>query len=67
LKPRNNKPFYNEIPGIKNLILSPSINNIMIKSLCNNKTPTIKNKIFGPFRFVKTEVSMYANRIKLAD
>jgi hypothetical protein len=52
LKPRYNDPFNNEIPAIKNLILSPSVVNFIVKSPCNNKTPTIKNKIFGPFRFV---------------
>jgi hypothetical protein len=53
LKPRNNDPFNNEIPAIKNMVLSPYVVDFIIKSPCNNKTPAIKKKIFSPFRFVK--------------
>jgi hypothetical protein len=52
LKPRYNEPFYNEIPAIKNLISSPSVVDLIVKSPSNNKTPAIKNRIFVPFRFV---------------
>lgn len=48
MKPRNNK-----IRTIKNLILNTSVVNLIVKSRCNGKTLAIKNKIFGPFRFVK--------------
>jgi hypothetical protein len=52
LKPQYNKPFYNKIPAIKNLISSPSVVNSKVKIPSNNKIPAIKNKIFGPFRSV---------------
>jgi hypothetical protein len=52
LKTWYNDPFNNEISAIKNLILSPSVVNYIVKSPCNNKIPAIKNKIFCPFRLV---------------
>jgi hypothetical protein len=53
LKPRYNNPFNNKIAAIKNLILSPSGVNCIVKSPCINKILVMKNKIFGPLRFVK--------------
>jgi hypothetical protein len=52
LKPRYKDPFNNKILAIKNFILSLSVVSSIVTSPCNNKTPVIKNKIFGPFRFV---------------
>jgi hypothetical protein len=54
LKPRYNDPFNNKFSAIKSLVSSPSVVDFMIKSPCNNKNLPIKNKIFGPFRFVKS-------------
>jgi hypothetical protein len=53
LEPRYNDPFNNKIPAIKNIISSLSVVKSIVEKTTNNKTPALKNKILGPFRFVK--------------
>jgi hypothetical protein len=53
LKPQYNDPFSNTISAIKNLTSIPSIVNSLVKIPSNNKITDIKNKLFGPFRFIK--------------
>jgi hypothetical protein len=61
LKPHYNDPFNNKIPAIKNIILTPTLINFLVKKPCNNKIPAIKKKIFGPFRFVKPRFQRISN------
>jgi hypothetical protein len=51
-KPQYNDPFNNKFPAIKNLVPGTSVVNFIVKSPSNNEISAIKNKIFGPFRFV---------------
>ena len=66
LKPQYNDPFNNKIPAIKNLILSPSVVNFIVKRPSNNKIRVIKDKIFGPFRFVKPRFAFIDTIVSLA-
>jgi hypothetical protein len=53
LKPRCNDAFNTKISATKNLILSPSVVDFIVKKPCNDKIFALKNEIFGLFRFVE--------------
>jgi hypothetical protein len=57
LKLRYNDPFNNKILAIKNSILSPSVVDFIVKSLCDNKT--IKNYKEQNLQICYTDVSLW--------